>query len=305
MCAAQMNDHGDSSTIVDKRSRAYNLLTEELIAKWTREQEEYKQKLQLYDTEPWQLNRSIYSLDDDDGNDKKEAALAFSNEKLRYVAGVDISYVKDKNTACSGLFVFDMAQNMKLVYQDIDQELVTMEQPYVPGFLAYREAPLLLSKLRKLKAEKPHLYPHCLFIDGNGVLHINKCGMACHIGLLSDTPAVGVSKKLFQVWGLEKDAEHNRKIQELLKNAGDYFELRSNEPEPDLLGYCYRSTATSTNPIYVSIGNKISWSTCLWILKLVINKCREPEPIRQADILTRESLRSRNIRSTESKKEND
>jgi endonuclease V len=286
---------------LDKRSRGYNLLTQELITNWTNEQIEYRQNLQLFDTEPWQLDRAIY----DSESCLDEETVVLSNRQLRYVAGLDISYVKDENTACSGLFVFDLSNNMKLVYKDIDQDLVTMEQPYVPGFLAYREAPLLLSKLKKLKSEKPYLYPQCLFIDGNGVLHVNKFGLACHLGMLSDTPAIGVSKKLFQVWGLENDAEHKKKIKELLNAAGDYFELRSNESKPDLLGYCYRSTSTSTNPIYVSIGNKISWSTCLWLLKLVTTKHRIPEPIRQADILTRESLRLRNIRFTESEKDGD
>ncbi|CAF1148432.1 unnamed protein product, partial [Brachionus calyciflorus] len=83
------------------------------------------------------------------------------------------------------------------------------------------------------------------------------------------------------------------RIKNELKKAGDYFELRSRlESDNSLLGYCYRSTDQSSNPVYVSIGNKISWSTCLWILKLVAKKCRIPEPIRQADLLTRDFLRN-------------
>lgn len=65
-----------------------------------------------------------------------------------------------------------------------------MNLPYVPGFLAYREAPLLLSKLSHLKKNQPDLYPHCILIDGNGCLHENGYGMACHIGLV-------VNKKFF------------------------------------------------------------------------------------------------------------
>ncbi len=133
-------------------------------------------------------------------------------------------------------------------------------------------------------------------LDGNGVLHANKFGMACHIGLLSDTPTIGCSKKLFQVFGLENSKEHKEKIITQLKKGGDYFELTSNdENSHELLGYCYRPTNTVTNPIYVSIGHKISWETCLWILKVGYEetgwRTRVPEPIRQADILTREYLR--------------
>lgn len=116
--------------------------------------------------------------------------------------------------------------------------------------------------------------------------------MACHIGYHSDTPTIGVSKKLFQVFGLENGLAHKERIKKELQKAGDHFELLSNEPKPDLLGYCYRSTKESTNPIYVSVGNNISWPTCLWVVQLAVRKYRIPEPIRQADLLTREYLRN-------------
>ena len=263
-------------------------LNEQLLASWQQEQSELKKKQILVDTEPWQLNRNVFG----DCNVVSDT-LTYNNESLRYVAGLDISFVKEQATACSGLFVFDLSDNMKLVYQDLDHELIQMDQPYISGYLAYREAPFLLSKLEKLKQTQPHLYPHCIFIDGNGILHQHKFGMACHIGLKSDTPTIGVSKKLCQVFGLENDQLHKEKIKTL--KEGEHFELFSNEHNPSLLGYCYRSTTQSTNPIYVSIGHKISWTTCLWILKLVITKYRIPEPIRQADLITREFLRSKNL----------
>ena len=277
----------------DKQNKAdaINLLDQEIVQKWTNEQIEFRKRLQLVDTEPWQINKQIYSTHVEDSTEP-----AYSNTNLRYVAGMDISFVKNDTHACSGLFVFDLSDKMRLVYEDLDDdELIHMDQPYVPGFLAYREAPFLLKKLDKLKREKPWLYPHCIFIDGNGVLHANKFGMACHIGLISDTPTIGCSKKLYQVCGLENNQEHKDKIKEKLKHAGDYFELRSSTDTNTLLGYCYKPTENASNPIYVSVGNKISWATCLWILSVGYTragwKYRIPEPIRQADFLTREYLR--------------
>lgn len=177
-----------------------------------------------------------------------------------------------------------------------------MDVPYAPGYLAYREAPFLLPKLARLKTTKPHLYPHCIFIDGNGCLHENGFGMACHIGLESQTPTIGVSKKLFQVCGLENNAEHKARIKSELKKGGDHFELRgkmsSSNVDDGLLAYCYRSTDDAANPVYVSLGDKIGWSTCLWLLARVITKYRIPEPIRHADIRTREYLRNLNNIST-------
>ena len=99
---------------------------------------------------------------------------------------------------------------------------------------------------------------------------------------------------------MENDQHHKERIKSELKKAGDYFELFDTRSESDnesnLLGYCYRPTDQGTNPIYVSVGNKMSWETCLWILN-VGYKClkwryRIPEPIRMADILTREFLRN-------------
>lgn len=256
-----------------------------LKQKWRKEQNENREKLKLFDTEPWQINKKIES--------KLTEYSNFQNDKLRYVAGLDISFVKDEETACAGLFVFDLVDNFKCVYQDL--EIVTMNIPYVPGFLAYREAPFLLEKLEKLKLSCPKYYPHCIFIDGNGLLHGNKFGLACHIGYYSDTPTIGISKKLFQVFGLENNQEHKEKIKNELKKSGDYFPLRSKiEGDDTLLGYCYRSTDLAPNPIYVSIGNKISWNTCLWVLKLAIKKYRIPEPIRQADLRTRQYLTNLN-----------
>ena len=264
-----------------------SLLDEDLVTRWSNEQVEMKKRLILYDTLPWQLNRSVFSKDHSD-------SCLGRDEFLRYVAGLDISFVKDENTACSGLFVFDLADDMKLVYQDLDKDLIQMTLPYVPGFLAYREAPFLLEKLEKLKREKPEFYPQCILIDGNGLLHCNKFGAACHIGLLSDTPTIGVSKKLFQVFGLENSPEHKERIEKELKSAGDYFELRSQDSDNELLGLCYRSTDKSKNPVYVSVGHKISWETCLWVMKHVSGKFRIPEPIRKADLITREFLRNIN-----------
>ena len=269
---------------------------EELVAKWRNEQRELSKRLIIEDTEPWQLARSVY--DPSAHGDFDRAA----NQHLRYVAGLDISFVKDSNRACSGLFIFEVTSTanaddeMPLVYSDLDDdELIEMQHPYISGYLAYREAPFLLAKLERLRRLRPDLYPQCLLVDGNGFLHAHKFGLACHLGVLSDTPTIGVSKKLHQVFGLQNNATHKERIVRELKARGDCFELRSDASDDEapgsLLGYCYRSTEHATNPIYVSIGHKMSWSTCLWLVGRLVKLCRIPEPIRQADLLTRDYLR--------------
>ena len=270
-------ENGDESM----SERARTLLGEEIVHTWRAQQRELSKRLVLHDTEPWQLNRRVY----DPGTEFDR------NESLRYVAGLDISF-SDDGRGCSGLYVFDLSDRMKLVYQDADEQLVEMAQPYVSGFLAFREAPLLVEKLEKLKRTQPDLYPQVVFIDGNGLLHVNKLGLACHLGILTDTPSIGVSKKLCQIFGLENGPDHKAQIKASLLKRGDHFELLSNEqPTPTRLAYCYRSTDKSSNPIYVSLGHKIGWEACLWLLGLVITDCRIPEPIRHADLQTRSIIR--------------
>lgn len=109
-------------------------INEELVTKWKSEQTDLKKRLITSDTEPWQINRSVFSSSSTDNSSTKQS--------LRYIAGLDISFIKDKDTACTGLFVFDIANHMELVYKDM--AIIEMDQPYISGYLAYREAPFLL-----------------------------------------------------------------------------------------------------------------------------------------------------------------
>ncbi len=261
----------------------------EVTQKWDTEQILLKEKLVLDDIEPWQLKlnyeQKIYKLDEIDKNiDLND----FYKTRLRFIAGLDLSYIKEnENLACAGLIVLDAADNLKIVYEDID--MVTITEPYVPGYLAFREVSFLVEKLNKLKQINPSIYPQCVFIDGNGLLHPKRFGLACHLGVLTDTPTIGIAKQLFQIDGLEKNEQFKADIKEKLKIKGDFIELKSNNDSKDLLGLCYRTCAE--NPIYVSIGHKISWKTCLLLVNLITTKYRIPEPTRIADIRTREYIR--------------
>jgi deoxyinosine 3'endonuclease (endonuclease V) len=265
------------------------LVSPDVIEKWNQEQNFLKEKLILNDVEPWQTNliheEKIYKLDE---LDQTVDINEFYKNRVRYVAGLDLSYIKENDDlACAGLIVLDAADNLKVIYEDID--MVNISTPYVPGYLAFREVPFLVEKLNKLKLNTPEIYPQCIFIDGNGLLHPKRFGLACHLGVLIDTPTIGIAKQLFQVDGLEKNEQFKNEIKEKLKKKGDYIELKSNNESKDLLGLCFRST--SENPIYVSIGHKISWKTCILLLNLIITKYRIPEPTRLADLRTREYIR--------------
>ncbi|XP_029949730.1 endonuclease V isoform X1 [Salarias fasciatus] len=239
---------------------------EELITEWESEQARLRRLLVLEDTEAWQ------------------SGPGFSG--LQRVGGVDLSFIKgDEQNACAALVVLSYP-HMELLYEDC--RMVTLTAPYVAGFLAFRETPFLLDALRRLREDRPELLPQVVFVDGNGVFHYREFGLACHLGVLSGLPCVGVAKNLLQVQGVQKSEEHQSQIA-ALRRGGDSFPLTA--ASGAVLGKALRSSDKSSKPVYVSVGHKISLDTAV---RLTHSCCRYrvPEPIRQADCRSREYLRT-------------
>nr|BAE41901.1 unnamed protein product [Mus musculus] len=165
--------------------------------------------------------------------------------------------------------------------------MVGLKAPYVSGFLAFREVPFLVELVQRLQEKEPDLMPQVVLVDGNGVLHQRGFGVACHLGVLTELPCIGVAKKLLQVDGLENNALHKEKIV-LLQAGGDTFPLIGSSGT--VLGMALRSHDHSTKPLYVSVGHRISLEVAV---RLTHHCCRFriPEPIRQADIRSREYIR--------------
>ncbi|XP_034361934.1 endonuclease V isoform X2 [Arvicanthis niloticus] len=165
--------------------------------------------------------------------------------------------------------------------------MVGLKAPYVSGFLAFREVPFLVELVQQLQEKEPDLMPQVLLVDGNGVLHQRGFGVACHLGVLTELPCIGVAKKLLQVDGLENNALHKEKIV-LLQTGGDTFPLIGNSGT--VLGMALKSHDHSSKPLYVSVGHRISLEAAV---RLTHRCCRFriPEPIRQADIRSREYIR--------------
>nr|XP_014719417.2 endonuclease V isoform X2 [Equus asinus] len=235
---------------------------EETFSLWKREQARLKARVVDRDTEAWQRDP------------------AFSG--LQRVGGVDVSFVKgDSVSACASLVVLSYPE-LEVVYEDC--RMVSLTAPYVSGFLAFREVPFLVDAVRRLREKEPCLMPQVLLVDGNGVLHHRGFGVACHLGVLTDLPCVGVAKKLLQVDGLENNAQHKEKIQ-LLQARGDSFPLMGGSGT--ILGMALKSHDHSTKPLYVSVGHKMSLEAAV---RLTLGCCRFriPEP---ADIRSRDYIR--------------
>ncbi|XP_067403331.1 endonuclease V isoform X2 [Emydura macquarii macquarii] len=235
------------------------------LRRWEREQAQLKVNVIEEDTEEWQKDSTFAGLE--------------------RVGGVDLSYVKGNDTiACASLVVLNYP-DLEVLYEDC--RTVTVRAPYVAGFLAFREVPFLVEAAQRAQEQEPGLRPQVLLVDGNGLLHHRGFGVACHLGVLTGLPCVGVAKNLLQVDGLAKDELHKEQIRDL-QMGGDVFPLTGSSGR--VLGMALRSCNESTKPIYVSVGHR----TCLESAVRLVQSCcryRIPEPIRQADIRSREYIR--------------
>ncbi|XP_075025441.1 endonuclease V isoform X11 [Calonectris borealis] len=235
------------------------------LRRWEREQAQLKASVVEEDTEEWQEDASFTGLE--------------------RVGGVDLSYIKgDDTSACASLVVLSYPA-LEVLYEDC--RMVAVSAPYVAGFLAFREVPFLVEAVQRLQQEEPKLKPQVLLVDGNGLLHPRGFGVACHLGVLTDLPCIGVAKNLLQVDGLVRDELHREQIRSL-QREGDTFPLTGTSGR--VLGMVLRSYNSSSKPLYISVGHRVRLETAVRLVKSCC-RYRIPEPIRQADIRSREYIR--------------
>ena len=158
-----------------------------------------------------------------------------------------------------------------------------MEEPYVPGFLAFREVNHLVALVNDLKKNSPQFLPQVILVDGNGILHVKGFGLACHLGVLVDIPCIGCSKHVFAVDGLTAKKVKEMSKKNLIK-GGDYYPLIGDSGTN--LGYALKSNDEVINPMIISLGHKISNETSLKIVQKTIIH-RVPQPIRYSDKISR------------------
>lgn len=135
--------------------------------------------------------------------------------------------------------------------------------PYVPGYLGFRESPALIAALDRL--ESP---PDLILVDGHGISHPRRCGIATHLGVVTDLPTIGCAKTILC----------GRVEGELGPDPGDRAPLVD---RGEVVGVALRTRVRAT-PIYVSTGHRVSLESAIeWVLKLCDGR-RLPVPIRMA-----------------------
>ncbi len=189
------------------------------------------------------------------------AQVTHSDEfgEIRYVAGLDVGF-EQQNTIARGAVVVLDATTLAPVDQAVSRLPVTF--PYVTGLLSFREVPVLLDALNKLS-----VVPDLLLCDGQGRAHPRRFGIACHLGLLTDTPAIGVGKSRL-IGAFEQPGAHK----------GDWTPLYHRE---EVIGAVLR-TRPGTKPLFISSGHRIGLPSAIaWVLRCT-TRYRLPETTRAA-----------------------
>jgi deoxyribonuclease V len=192
---------------------------------------------------------------------KEKIQLQKLNSPIKLVAGADVSYSKKVEMSFAAITVFKFPE-MEIVEQK--QSVGAINFPYVPGYLTFREAPILLEAFEKLE-----ITPDLLFFDGQGIAHPRQMGLAAHLGVILDLPSIGCAKSL-----LVGNFDEPEAIQ------GSWSELSYRDK---VIGAVVR-TRDCVKPLFVSPGFKITIDEAIeWVLR-ACTKYRIPDPIRCSHI---------------------
>lgn len=182
-------------------------------------------------------------------------------EHIQSVAGLDVSV--RGNQVRSAIVVIDI-DDLHVIDQAIWEGPVVF--PYIPGLLSFREIPAILPALEKLNTD-----PDVLMLDAQGIAHPRRFGLACHLGVLLDKPALGVGKT--RLVGHHKEPGPHK---------GSTADLHHKE---DLIGRVVR-TREDVKPVFVSYGHRCTLDDAVDLTLRLAVKYKLPEPTRLAHRLS-------------------
>ena len=202
--------------------------------------------------------------------DRIEPVDKFDMDSVKRIAGVDLAYWNqdDAEYAVCCIVVIDADTHAVIEKQHVCGKI---EVPYMPGFLAFRELPLIL-KTAELLENAPDIF----IFDGNGYLHPRHMGIATHASFYLNKPTVGIAKTYFRV-------DQKTDYTEPESEAGSYTDIVI---DGEVYGRALR-THRDVKPIFLSIGNFVSLDTaCALAMKLTDQESHIPVPTRLADLET-------------------
>jgi len=179
--------------------------------------------------------------------------------EIKSICAVDVSY-DDSNAYCSAVVMSRSCEPTEYA-----NTMSKIESPYVPGLLMLRESPPILRTLKKLRNGYD-----LLLVDGHGLLHPRKCGIACYLGVRLDKPTIGIAKSL---------------LCGTLKSKG------SVELDGEILGH---TIGEGRKMLYISVGHRISLGSAVSLV-LELGKGAIPKAMKQADKNSKEFKKRKRV----------
>lgn len=180
--------------------------------------------------------------------------------QVELVAGVDVGF-EDNNTVTRAAIAVLTFPELAFVEKSVAR--LPTSFPYVPGLLSFREGPAIMRAFEGLSA-----MPDLLLFDGQGIAHPRRLGIASHIGVLKNVPSIGVAKS--RLWGEAREP--------LAPEKGAWTPLWHGD---EIVGAVVR-TRTNVNPLYVSIGHRVSLQTAIKYVLACTTRYKLPETTRWA-----------------------
>ncbi len=197
--------------------------------------------------------------------------LQWDNPTIRRVGGIDVSYARGSDDGYAVVVVMEWPHLGEICMAWMRAKI---SFPYIPGLLTFREVPLVIQAWERLEH-----YPDLIYVDGQGIAHPRSMGIAAHLGVLLNIPAIGCAKT--PLVGGDPIVGDKR---------GDCAPLLYQGSE---VGAAVRTRA-GVKPVYVSPGHRIDLKTATqWVLR-ACRGYRLPEPLRQAHIMANQ-IRSRGL----------
>jgi len=191
------------------------------------------------------------------------------------IAGLDCAFGKNHRTIIAAAVVLKMPDfssgRLTAEIIEIKTAVRKVNFPYIPGLLSFREAPVCIAAVEKLRTQ-----PDVFIIDGQGIAHPRRLGIASHLGLFFDKPTIGCAKS--RLIGTFEEPAFEKSSYSLLKDKGE------------TIGAVLR-TRTKVKPVFVSVGNKCTLDDAIRIVLSCTTRYRLPEPTRLAhQLVSRKKL---------------
>ena len=182
--------------------------------------------------------------------------------EIRHIAGADAAYDQDTIYAAVVVMTFP---GLKVVEQRCSVQEIPF--PYIPGLLSFREGPAILDAFRNLST-----VPDLLLVNGHGYAHPKRFGLACHVGLILDVPAIGVARRLLIGTSARPDAAKGSNVPVLENN--------------EIIGKSVR-TVQDAKQVFISAGYKVDLAQAVDLALKTTTVHRITEPVWQADQVSR------------------